>query len=191
MIKPPEISFRHVDYSEAVEAAVQERIERLERLYDPIMGCIVTIDAPHRQKHKGRIYTVDIDLSLPGAEVVVTRDPQKNHAHEDVYVAIRDAFDAAEKQIKKVSAMQRGEVKAHPIPPHGEVDDLFKEDGYGFIAAADGRRIYFHRNSVVDVDFEDLEVGDVVEFVARQGDEGPQASTVKRTSSWRVGASAH
>lgn len=187
MIKPPEISFRHVDHSDAIEAAVQDRIERLERLYQPIIGCTVTVDAPHRHQNKGRIYTIDIDISVPGHEIVVNRDPQKNHAHEDVYVAIRDAFDAAEKQVKKISALKRGDVKTHAVPPHGEVVDLFAEDGYGFIEAADGRRIYFHENAVVNGDFEGLNVGDVVEFVAAQGDEGPQASTVKPTTSWKVG----
>jgi len=187
MIKPPEISFRHVEHSDAIEAAVRERIERLGRLYEPIMGCTVTVDAPHRHQNKGRIYTVDIDLSVPGHELVVNRDPHKNRAHEDVYVAIRDAFDAAERQLKKLAELQRGDVKTHEIPPHGEVAVLFPEEDYGFIEAADGRQIYFHRNAVVNGEFANLDVGTVVEIVVTEGDKGPQASTVKPTTSWKIG----
>jgi ribosome-associated translation inhibitor RaiA len=36
---------------------------------------------------------------VPGKELVVSRDPGDVHAHKDVYVAIRDAFDAAERQL--------------------------------------------------------------------------------------------
>jgi ribosomal subunit interface protein len=187
MIKEPEISFRSIEQSDAIEAAVRDRIDRLERLFQPITGITVTIDAPHRQHHTGKIYTVDIDLTVPGDEIVVNRDPQKNHAHEDIYVAVRDAFDAAERQLKRYAEKQRGEVKRHEVPPHGQVIDLFFEEGYGFIEAADGRRIYFHQNAVAEGNFEDLEVGSVVEFVARQGDEGPQASTVKPTTVWKIG----
>lgn len=186
MIKAPEISFRNVDHSPAIESAVVERINKLERICDPI-GCTVTIDAPHRQHQKGRIYNIGIDLTLAGAEIVVNRDPQKDHSHEDIYVAIRDAFNAAERQVKKVSERRRGEIKHHEMPPNGIVAELFEDQGYGFIDADDGRRIYFHHNAVAEGDFEELEIGNRVEFVEVDGDEGPQASTVKPTTLQKLG----
>jgi ribosomal subunit interface protein len=182
MIKPPEIVFREIDPSDAIETAVHERIERLERFFRPIQGCTVVIDAPHRHQHKGRIYSVSIDLTVPGDELVVSRDPQKNHAHEDVYVAIRDAFEAMERQLKKFASVQRGEIKHHDPQPQGRVADLLWDDGYGFIEAADGHRVYFHRNAVVNGGFDELDVGMPVEFVESTGDEGPQASTVRAIS---------
>jgi ribosomal subunit interface protein len=185
MIKLPEIVFRELEQSDAIEAAVNERIERLEKFYQPIQGCTVVIDAPHRHQHKGRIYSVSIDLSVPGDELVVSRDPQKNHAHEDVYVAIRDSFEAMERQLKKFAEMQRGDVKRHDPMPQGRVADLLWEEGYGFIET-NGRRIYFHKNAVVNGGFDELEEGTPVEFVESMGDEGPQASTVRAISSLKA-----
>ena len=117
----------------------------------------------------------------------MNRDPQKDHSHEDIYVAIRDAFNAAERQVKKVSERRRGEIKHHEMPPNGIVDELFLDDGFGFIDADDGRRIYFHHNAVAEGEFEELEIGSRVEFVAVDGNEGPQASTVKPTTLQKLG----
>jgi len=70
-------------------------------------------------------------------------------------------------------------VKAHATPPHGRVIRLFPDQGYGFIAAPDGRELYFHRNSVLSGGFEKLEVGSEVSYAEEEGEKGPQASTVK------------
>ncbi|MGD8860100.1 MAG: HPF/RaiA family ribosome-associated protein [Myxococcales bacterium] len=92
------ISFRGVDHSEAVEAKVRERADRLERL-GRITNCTVVIQAPHQHSHKGNLYDVRIEIQVPGSEVLVNKEGAQNHAHEDVYVAVRDAFDAAERQL--------------------------------------------------------------------------------------------
>jgi len=95
----PRITFRGMDPSPAVEAAVNERIARLARFHDRITSCAVTIEAPHRSGRKGKIYSVHVDLVVPGHEIVAGRDREQNHAHEDVYVAVRDAFDTAQRQL--------------------------------------------------------------------------------------------
>lgn len=181
MRKSPEIVFRGIDHSEAVETAVQKRIDKLGDRYSEIIGCTATIDAPHQHGNKGHVYSVAIDITVPGSELVVSREKQKNHAHEDVYVAIRDSFNAMERQLKKhFSKGRRQDVKTHDGPPRGYIDRLFEGESYGFIATADGRHIYFQDGALADVDFVELEVGDTVEFVERQGDDGPQASLVRR-----------
>ncbi len=97
---PLQITFRHMDPSEAVEANIHEKTQKLERFFDRITSCRVVIEAPHRHHHKGKLYSVRIDMSVPGKELVVTHNGPKNHAHEDVYVAIRDAFSAAVRQLE-------------------------------------------------------------------------------------------
>jgi len=97
---PLQINFRNMDPSEAVEANVREKAMKLERFFDRITSCRVVIEAPHRHHHKGKLYSVRIDLAVPGKELVVTHSGPKNHAHEDVYVAIRDAFGAAVRQLE-------------------------------------------------------------------------------------------
>ncbi|HEX6203170.1 MAG TPA: cold shock domain-containing protein, partial [Thermoanaerobaculia bacterium] len=52
-------------------------------------------------------------------------------------------------------------------------------EGYGFIAADDGREIYFHKNAVLPPGFDEIAVGSRVRFHEEQGNEGPQASTVE------------
>jgi len=96
----PVINFRGMDSSEAVTAKIRERLDKLERFHDRILTCHVVVEAPHRHKHKGKIYEVRIDLSVPRGEIVVNREPGADHAHEDVYVAIRDAFDALRRQLE-------------------------------------------------------------------------------------------
>ena len=97
---PIQITFRGMGPSDAVEARIRERAAGLERFYDRITGCRVVVEAGHRRHHKGRIYHLRVDLTVPGGEIVVKRDPPEHHAHEDVHVAVRDAFDAARRQIE-------------------------------------------------------------------------------------------
>ena len=96
-----EVTFRDIERSEAVEQRVRERVERLSRLSDRITSCHVVIQAPHRHHHKGVLYDVRIHVHVPGHEIVVDRGGSDNHAYEDVYVVIRDAFDAAERKMEE------------------------------------------------------------------------------------------
>lgn len=177
---PLQISFRGIDHSDAVEADLRERAGRLEQFYGRITGCRVVVEAPHARHRKGKLYHVRIDLTVPGAEIVVGRDPGLHHAHEDIYVAIRDAFDAARRQLEDHVRRARGDTKRHDVPPHGRVSKLFLRDGYGIIETPGGREIYFHRNSVVGDAFDGVEIGQEVRFVAARGEseKGPQATTV-------------
>jgi ribosomal subunit interface protein len=113
---PLQISFRDVAPSPAVEAKIRERAEKLERYYDRIMACRVVVETPHGRHHQGKLFHVRIDLTVPGAELVVSREPDQHHAHEDVFVAIRDAFDAAQRQLADFARRQRGATKTHGEP---------------------------------------------------------------------------
>jgi ribosomal subunit interface protein len=175
---PLEITFRNMDASDAMESNVRERAEKLDQYYDQIMSCRVAVEAHHRHHHKGNIYSVRIDITVPDDELVVSREPGRDHAHEDVYVAIRDAFDAARRQLKEYAEKRRREVKTHEAPPHGQIGQLVPDQDYGNIVTSDGREVYFHRNSVLNSRFEELEVGMEVRFEEEQGEKGPQASSV-------------
>ncbi len=97
---PLEITFRNVTPSDALEADIRAKAEKLDLFYDRVMACRVIVEAPHKHHHKGNTYHVRIDLTVPDGELVVSRDPGQNHAHEDAYVAVRDAFDAARRQLQ-------------------------------------------------------------------------------------------
>ena len=84
---PLQISFRNMDPSPAVEAIVREKAAKLDRFFDRIVSCDVTIEAPHRHHHKGKLYKVRIDIGIPGKDVHVNQEGPKNQAHEDINVA--------------------------------------------------------------------------------------------------------
>jgi cold shock CspA family protein/ribosome-associated translation inhibitor RaiA len=179
---PLRIAFRDMEPSPTIESQIRRRADELEQFHHRITACHVVVEAHHRHHHKGRLYHVAIRLVVPEGEVVVKRDPAEHHAHEDIHVAIRDAFDAARRQLQNHVRYRRGDVKQHEIPPHGVVARLFPEEGYGFLRSADGQEIYFHRNSVADDGFDALEVGEEVRFALHEGEgeKGAQASTVVR-----------
>jgi ribosomal subunit interface protein len=176
---PLQIKFHNVDPSEALEAKIREKAKKLERFNSEIVGCRVVVEAAHRRHRKGGLYSVKIFLNVRDGELAANRANDLNHAHEDVYVALRDSFNAAIRQLEDHNRRRKGEVKSHETHPHGRVSQLFLEDDYGRIETPDGRDIYFHRNSVVNADFDKLEVGVRVRFNEQRGDNGPQASTVK------------
>lgn len=175
---PLQITFRGMDRSESVEMAVKERAEILDRFCDIIMRCRVVVEAAHRRHHQGKLYHVRIDITLPKEEILVSREPGLNHAHEDIYVAVRDSFDAARRRLEDSARRHRHHVKSHEELPHGRIVRLEPALECGFIETPGGREIYFHRNSLVESDFARLEPGDRVRFHEEAGVKGPQASTV-------------
>jgi len=185
---PLQITFKGMDPSPAIEARIRERAQKLERFYDRIMSCRVVVEAPHRHHYKGNLYHIALDLTVPRGEIVVNRNDERNHAHEDVHVAIRDAFAAAARQLEDYGRKQRGDVKVHEAPEHGRIARVFAYEGYGFIETADGLEVYFHQNALVDSKLETLDVGELVRFVKsdEESEKGPQATTVQLLGKHRL-----
>lgn len=169
---PLEISTRRIDLSPDLEADLRRRAGRLERLFDRITSCRIAVERPSYHHNEGGPYRVRLDITVPGSNLVADKQA------EDLNVAIRDAFQAAERQVDEFSRRVRGEVKTPVGPPEGTVLRLFKQDGFGFLQGADGAEVYFHRNAVIEPGFDDLEIGMRVRYAETQGIEGPQASTV-------------
>lgn len=176
---PLQVTYRDLEPSPAVTARIREKADKLERFYDRITGCRVVVEAPHARHHKGRTYHVRIALTVPDGELVVSRDHHDRPGHVDLYVALRDAFDAAGRKLKAYARRRRGGVKMHEAPPNGRVSRVVPEHGYGIIETGDGREIYFHRNSLINSAFDVLRAGVAVRYVEERGERGPQASTVR------------
>lgn len=182
---PLEIRFHGMDSSEAVEARIREKVAKLEKKYGRLVACRVGIEKPHRQHRTGNVYEVHIELSVPGHDLVVSKEPHRvgdRYKNPDINQAINAAFEAAERQLKSFKERQYGEVKVHDADRQltGTVTDLRPEADYGFLDNAQGGQIWFHRNAVMDGDLEDLKVGDRVHYIETIGVTGPQASKVWR-----------
>ena len=195
MIRPVQVTFRNMQPLEALEETIRARAAWLETFYPDIVGCRVLVETPHRHREHGQHVRVRIELSLPGEDVVVSHEPtlhatlkdvegEAHHKDDDIEavhkyaeVAVREAFDAARRRLQDSARRQRADVKTHEAPDHGRVVEL--GDDHGFIETTDGRRVYFHRTSVLDEGLARLTVGSEVAFVEESGDKGPQASTVR------------
>lgn len=174
-----QVIFRNMDPSPAIEDKIRKEGKKLMRYYDHVISCRVAIELHHRHHHKGKLYHVRIDLTVPNAELVANREPPQDHTLEDVYVAIRDAFAAIKRQLQDYVRKQRGDVKHHESPLHGGyIAEIAPLADYGYIESLDGRRLRFTSNSVINCDFNKLKEGDSVRFIAVISNEELAASTV-------------
>ena len=182
---PLEISTRDITLTSPIEAELRKRVDKLERHYNRITSCRIALERPTGNHHQeGGPFRVRVDVTVPGSELVADKQA------DEIFAAVRDAFDAAERQVEAFVERRRGYVKSPVLPPEGKVVRLFSDEGFGFLTAPDGREVYFHRNAVLDPPgFDRLTVGSRVRFAEEQGFEGPQASTVSLVEAGNGGAS--
>jgi ribosome-associated translation inhibitor RaiA len=100
MSLPLQITFRHMDPSAALETRIRRKAAELEQFFDRIISCRVVVESRHRHRHQGNLFEVHIDLSVPGSQLFAGRNHAFDHSHEDAHVAVRDAFDAARRQLE-------------------------------------------------------------------------------------------
>jgi len=184
MDRPLEIAFHNMMPSASLEVLIRHRAEKLEKHYGRLVGCRVSVEALHRQHRTGNIYECHIVLSMPGrGDLAVSRIPHRarqNYAHPDIRVSIRQAFDAAERQLKD----HKDQLRTDTTPPSssalaGEVMLIEPGADHGFILTSTGSQLYFHRDSVTNARFEDLRPGQRVHYVEEPGDAGPFASKIR------------
>lgn len=169
---PLQVTFHGIPSSDAVEAAIRAKVDKLGQFSTHVMSCRVVVENVNRHSRQGRLFNVRIDINLAGRELVVNRDQ-----NEDLYVVLRDAFDAARRLVEDEERRLRGNVKNHEPLIRGRIVRLFDE-GYGFIETPDGREFYFSRENVVDPAFLKLAVGDEVQFLEEFAADGRQAKRV-------------
>ena len=119
---PLQITIRVMETSEALETHIREKAQKLDEFFTNIMSCRVVVEVPHNHHHQGKHFNVRIDIGVPGNEIVVNRD----HS-EDVYIALRDAFNAAKRQLEDYARKIRGDVKNHEAKRLFERDNLISE----------------------------------------------------------------
>lgn len=119
---PMQVTIRDIEHSEVLETHIREKAKKLDEFFNHIMSCRVVVEMPHKHHHQGKQYNVRIDIGVPGNEIVVNRD----HS-EDVYIALRDAFDAAKRQLEDYARKVRGDIKTHEQKLTNEKNNLFSE----------------------------------------------------------------
>lgn len=179
---PVQITFHQTDHSDVVEADIRDKVAQLEQYYENLISCRVVVEHEHFHHHERGPVTVRFELVLPGGKTIVGGGSGTANAGQvDAATAVKAAFEAVKRQLHDYVEKRRRHTKVHEVPPHGVVLSLDPDGGFGFLQTSDGLDVYFHRNAVVETEFEQLRVGDAVRFIlhAEEGVDGPQAASVQ------------
>jgi ribosome-associated translation inhibitor RaiA/cold shock CspA family protein len=184
MEKALQITFKQLESSEALERLIRDRVERLEQFHHNIIGCRVVVETPHRGPDSAKAaLEITIEITVPGRNPIIGRDvdTRRDSKHDHGGVVTR-AFEAVERQLKEAVELRSGDVKRHESSSEtGLVVRLYPPQDYGFIQVRGSQDLYFTRNAVVGGNFDDIEVGAMVEVTraTTEGPMGPQASSVR------------
>ncbi len=177
---PAEISYQNCEASEDVRSEVARQVQHLEKFSPRITSCHVAVVGSDKRHRHGGAFKVDLRIAIPQhKDIIVNRSHRDVPEHGHILVAIRDAFSAAQRQIEDAMRDMQGAVKMHAVEEHGHVTKFLAGEDCGFIETADGREIFFHRDSFLDGAFDRLVVGAEVRFAEEEGEKGAQASTVR------------
>ena len=188
---PVQVVLKKVPQPAAVREEVMKAADVLERFHKRVTGCRVAVTNPDTRHRTGGLFDVHVLLHVPGhPDIVVNRRAEDQPEREHISVSLRKAFAQARRRLQDTAREMRGDVKARAAQATGRVAKLFGRSGYGIIEDAEGREIYFHRNSVLDGKFAGLKIGAKVRFVETEGEKGAQASTVAPAETKRVARAA-
>lgn len=184
---PLEISYHNIDKSQAAEEEIRAHVADLEQIYDRIISCRVRVDQRADNSKHTIPPVVRIELGIPGHKnLVVAHEPdhlQRKYQAPDLRNAINEAFRIAERRLSDLKEQREDQSK---IPAEngeqqflGQVAEMHVEDDHGFLMNKEGGLLYFHRNSMLSGEFDELSRGDEVYYVEELGDTGPTAKKVR------------
>src|SRR6476659_5659217 len=183
----PDIAFHNVDGSAWAEKEIRNKIAKLEKIYDRLTSCRVRVDQRANNSNGTIPPVVHIELGIPGhKDLVVSHEPdhlQRKFQRPDLHNAINEAFRIAERRVLDLKEQRDGRTKeAHHDAPNqslGQIAEIDSAGEFGFLMTKEGGLLYFHRNSMLSGNFDELRRGDEVHYVEDTGDTGPVASKVR------------
>jgi cold shock CspA family protein/ribosome-associated translation inhibitor RaiA len=175
---PAQIIFKDIPRYESIEQRIEVLTKKLDTFCDQIMSCRVVVAVPHQHHVQGNPYSIRIEMTVPGKEIIATAEPAEQSGIDDVNLAINEAFDSAKRQLQDYMRRRRRQTKLHNKKPIGVISSLNFDEQYGYISTSEGEKIYFHANSIINGDFHKLTLGSLVSFEQEDGDQGAQASSI-------------
>lgn len=166
-----EIQAQHTEVHPRWQELIRRRVVRLEGVGAGFLRLHVTL--VHSTHHLRGNEEVRLLATLPGDALRVQK------TKPNMGDAIHAAFDALERELESYQAQRRSPARQYGPRFHGVVGQLFPAQGYGFIRTPEAQEIYFHRDVLHEVAFEDLREGMPVEFQVEAGEKGPQAARVQ------------
>ncbi len=177
MDRPLDIAFHNAPHSDAAEADIRQRVDKLGKRFPHMTGCRVSVEALHKQHQTGQAWDVHVVMSVPGQDLAISREPHKNKlkgGRTDLAASIREAFRAAEKQLDAYKARIGGAgVTQTAGALTGTITTMEPGQDHGYLLNALGTQVYFHRDSVTNGSFASLREGDAVHYVEETSDAGP------------------
>lgn len=168
------IESRNVEMTPRWKTEIEERVADLQRGHEDLTHGRVTLTKNRHHKKDQRVAEAVVIVTLPGRRTITSRKEEKTFEE-----AIRTAFAAVEIELRKHREKRASkEIRIPPIPLRGVICKLFPNEGYGFILKEGGGEVYFHKNAVHGLKFDELEDGQEVAFNVERGEKGPQATTV-------------
>lgn len=111
---PLQITFRNMETSDRIDTDIRKRVDKLTSHHPEIISCHIVVEAPAQHHQKGGLFKTRIDISCPEGKFVINREPSAQHKEaEDVFISLRDAFNAVDRQMDEYSCKRKGEVKRH------------------------------------------------------------------------------
>src|SRR5712691_3598852 len=182
-----EIAFHNIESSQWAEQEIRSRVADLECIYERLISCRVRVDQRATNPRGTIPPVVHIELGIPGRkEIVVSHEPEhllRKFQRPDLHNAINEAVRIAERRLLDLKEQRGDRTKAgvHDAENQalGQVAETDPAGEFGFLITREGGLLYFHRNSLLSGDFEDLHRGDEVYYVEEAGDTGPTAAKVR------------
>lgn len=173
----PEITYRGVEKTEAIENLIHEKIAKLEQVCHHISSCHIAVEKDQDRPRDRSPYRVRLDLTVPPGHELAAESTMGNQTqYAELDTVIRDAFDKAWRQLSDLTSQQqdygKGQINDGAHDTTALVTKLFAEQGYGFLKTLDGEDIHFTRNSVAHDGFDRLVVGAGVRFEAVEDEQG-------------------
>lgn len=184
---PLQVSFPDTQKPQDADQLIRKHVDKLEEVCDHITSCRLTVELPNKHKESGHPFRIRVDVHVPPKhEIVATNHPNVEEMHDSFEMALKKTFDKARRQLRDLSKKQNREVKQHPAQEkQGIVSQLNRDENHGFIREADTNHpLYFHENSVLHGDWEELMEGSIVRYVSSVDPEsdGARATTVELVS---------
>ncbi|MGA2638275.1 HPF/RaiA family ribosome-associated protein [Methylocella sp.] len=181
MDRPLQIVFRDIQHSASLAKLIEERVQRLEHVYDHIIGCRVVAGVSHRGPQQAIMpLALTVEVEVPGRPLIVAKSDAKRKGEQSGLV--NRVFDAIQRRLEQVAEIKKGNVKRHENAlESGVVVRLFADQNHGFVEVKGGVDLYFTRNCVVRGSFDALRIGALVQITraTTEGVMGPQASSVQ------------
>ncbi len=181
MDRPLQIVFRDIQHSASLAKLIEERVQRLEHVYDHIIGCRVVAGVSHRGPQQAIMpLALTVEVEVPGRPLIVAKSDAKRKGEQSGLV--NRVFDAIQRRLEQVAEIKKGNVKRHENAlESGVVVRLFSDQNHGFVEVKGGADLYFTRNCVVRGSFDALRIGALVQITraTTEGVMGPQASSVQ------------